>query len=171
MRKSICVTILMALIFGFTQAQAQTRSKPQTKSAEGSETDVYIVGGLGHFPSANTFQVGGGFDTYVYKGFSLGGELAETLGGLGGAHATILSPSGSYHFLNLDKTGRFDPFATGGYSRFFITNQRPDSNTVNIGGGLNYWMSQKFGLKFDLSDHIGGNGSFVGLRGGIVFTP
>jgi hypothetical protein len=171
MRKSICVTVLMALLFGFTQAQAQTRSTSQSKSREDRETEVYIVGGLGHFPGANTFQVGGGFDSYVYKGFSLGGELSETLGGGLGANATILSASGSYHFLNLDKTGRFDPFVTGGYSRFFITNQRPDSNTLNIGGGVNYWMSQKFGLRFDLGDHISGNGSFVGLRGGIVFIP
>src|SRR5215475_8099752 len=102
MRKSICVTVLMALIFGFTQAQAHTRSKSQTKSAEDRETDVYIVGGLGHFPGANTFQVGGGFDSYVYKGLALGGELNETLGGALGGNATIVSASGNYHFLNLD---------------------------------------------------------------------
>ncbi|MBO0858244.1 MAG: hypothetical protein J2P21_07250 [Chloracidobacterium sp.] len=171
MRKSICMTVLIALIFSFTQAQAQTRSSSQTKTSEDRETDVYLVGGLGHFPGANTFQVGGGFDTYVYKGLALGGELSETLGGALGGNATILSASGNYHFLNLDKTGRFDPFATGGYSRFFITNNISDFNTLNLGGGLNYWMSQKFGVRFDLSDHINGRLSFIGLRGGIVFTP
>ena len=166
MRQAISITILIALFFGFTQAQAQSKSK----TSEDSDTDIYIIGGLAHATGSNSFQIGGGIDHYVYKGLSLGGELSEAFGGGVGASVTILSPTVSYHFP-VDKEGHFDPFATTGYSHFFIGNGNPDINTGNIGGGLNYWVTNKVGLRFVIDEHIAGSGSIFGLRGGIVFNP
>ncbi|MBO0722490.1 MAG: hypothetical protein J2P41_16815, partial [Blastocatellia bacterium] len=63
----------------------------------------------------------------------------------------------------------FDPFVTVGYSR--LTGSGLGVNTFVLGGGANYWLAEKFGLRFDLRDHIAGSGSLFGLRGGVVFTP
>jgi hypothetical protein len=50
------------------------------------------------------------------------------------------------------------------------TGALPDANTVNFGGGANFWLSNKFGLRADLRDYVDPTGgSIFGLRGGIVF--
>jgi hypothetical protein len=176
MHKSICIAVLMALFFGFTQAQAQTRTKSRARSDQEQQTYIYIVAGLAHYTGGiNQFQVGGGVDSYTYKGFSISGELAQTVNSpqliVGNfARSTIVSANGNYHLLKGIKSinSKFDPFVTGGYSRFFQTGQ--DANSVNIGGGVNLWLSKKFGLRADICDHIVGGTNFVNLRGGFAFA-
>jgi Outer membrane protein beta-barrel domain len=168
MGKSIFITVLMIAISGLSQAQGRTRVQPQ--SDEERKLQVYALAGLADFSTGgNGFQIGGGVDAFVFKGFSVGGELSHISSG---ANQFLLSANGSYHFLNGSKANKFDPFATFGYSRLMNSGAiAPDANAVNFGGGVNYWLSDKFGLRADLRDHIGtAGGSLIGLRGGLVFS-
>ncbi|HKX26929.1 MAG TPA: hypothetical protein VJ302_04470 [Blastocatellia bacterium] len=167
MGKSICVAVLMVLVSGLAQAQVR---RAQVSADEDRQFQLYVLAGLGHTTGAlnsNRFQIGGGADVLVYKGISLGGEYSRaTAAGTAVNGFDIFSANGSYHFLNGAGSGRIDPFATGGYSRF--SRAVVDSNAVNFGGGVNVWLSDKLGVRFDLRDHVMSNSSFVGLRGGLV---
>jgi hypothetical protein len=167
MNKSTFVAVLAILISGIVQAQTktQTQYQPETQTSEERPFHVYALAGLGRSSGSNLFQLGGGADALVVKGVSVGGEYSRATGQIG---FNILSANGNFHFLNRGKLGRFDPFAGGGYSRFFASGG--GANAANFGGGLNYWLSDGFGLRFDLRDHVNGNGSFVGLRGGVVLA-
>jgi hypothetical protein len=167
MSKSIFIAVLVIVISGLAQAQGRTRVQPQ--SDEERKLQGYVLAGLGDFSTgSNGFQIGGGVDAIVFKGFSVGGELSHIAAG---SNQLLLSANGSYHFLNGSKANKFDPFATFGYSRFLRSSTvGADANAVNFGGGVNYWLSNKFGLRADFRDHIGtGGGSLIGLRGGLVF--
>jgi hypothetical protein len=169
MRNSIFIFVLLLAISGL--AQAQGRSRAQSQSDEERGMQVYAVAGLARLQinalgialNDNKFQIGGGVDALVYKGLSVGGEFSRTTGGALTTPFNIFSANGSYHFLNGSKTSKFDPFATAGYSRLI------GSNVVNFGGGMNYWLSKGFGVRFDFRDHLDSDGSIIGLRGGVVF--
>jgi hypothetical protein len=171
MRNSIFIFVLMITISGLAQAQGRTRVQPD----EDRKVHGYALIGLGDFSDGGPtgFQIGGGVDAFVFKGFSVGGELSNiSLGDqlLLPGRLFLLSANGSYHFLNGSKASKFDPFATFGYSRLVGTGALPDANTVNFGGGANFWLSNKFGLRADLRDYVDPTGgSIFGLRGGIVF--
>jgi hypothetical protein len=168
MSKSIFITVLIIAISGLAQAQGRTRVQSQSND-EARKTQVFVLAGLGNFSGAggNAFQIGGGLDTIVYKGLSVGGEIS---------HLTVepnqflLSGNVAYHILNGRRANRIDPFATFGYTRFMRSSLvGPDANAINFGGGVNFWLSNKFGLRADLRDHIGtAGGSMIGLRGGLV---
>jgi hypothetical protein len=170
MSKTAFAAVLAILISGLaqaqTQTQVQTRVLPLTQTSEERPFHVYALAGLGHSSGgSNQFQIGGGADAFVFNGVSIGGEFSHATGQAG---FNLFSANGNFHFLTRDKFGRFDPFAGGGYSRFFASGV--GANAANFGGGLNYWLSDGFGLRFDLRDHVNGNGSFVGLRGGVVLA-
>jgi hypothetical protein len=182
MHRSIIFAVLVILISGLAQAQSQTQTQPKTqpqarakakarsriqpRAGEERKMQVYALAGLGRISAAgignNRFQIGGGVDALVYKGFSVGGEFSRASAGPGRSF-NIFSANGSYHFLNGSKAGKFDPFVSGGYSRFAAT------NAVNFGGGTNYWLSNQIGVRFDIRPHLASGASFVGARGGVVF--
>jgi opacity protein-like surface antigen len=94
--------------------------------------------------------------------------LATLISGL--AHAqtqyrpqALTSEERPFHVYALAGLGH----SSGGANQFQIGG---GANAANFGGGLNYWLSDGFGLRFDLRDHMNGNGSFVGLRGGVVLA-
>ena len=163
MNRSI-VVVLVILLACITQAQAQT----QTQTSEERPFQVFVLGGLGHTNGGgNRFQIGGGAEAFVFKGVAAGGEFSRILGSQGAGGLNSLSANGSFHFLTRGKFNRFDPFATGGYTRFFSSGT--GVNAVNFGGGMNYWLSEGFGLRMDFRDSkIRGGGSLIGLRGGVV---
>jgi hypothetical protein len=164
MSKTAFVAVLAPLISGL--AHAQTQYRPQALTSEEPPFHVYALAGLGHSSGgANQFQIGGGADVLVFNGLSIGGEYSRATGQTG---FNLFSANGSFHFLTRGKSGGFDPFAGGGYSRFFTSGV--GANAANFGGGLNYWLSDGFGLRFDLRDHVNGSGSFVGVRGGVVLA-
>jgi hypothetical protein len=89
------------------------------------------------------------------------GALQESGGGLG-----LLSANGSYHFARQRKVS---PFLTGGYSSVFGHGQR---NLVNFGGGMNYWLRERIGLRLEIRDHIYADGTgrhLLGFRIGFAF--
>lgn len=171
MIRSIVVILFAIVISGLAQAQteSQSQSQGQTKTTyfEDQKIQVYVLGGLSHASGGgNAFQFGGGGEFFVFKRVAAGGEYSYIKQPQGATGLNNLSGNGYFHFLSRDKS-KFDPFATGGFSRFFA--QGGGFNAFNFGGGANYWFSQGLGLRFDFRDNVvRGGGSLAGLRGGVV---
>jgi hypothetical protein len=115
-------------------------------------------------------HIGGGGEGLVYKGLGVGGEIGY-LGSPDGLRDGIgvLSTDVSYHFTKATKSRKFAPFVTGGYSMLF---RGSALNSVNIGGGANWWFKDRIGLRLELRDHIPlrfESVHFFGVRLGLAF--
>ena len=98
--------------------------------------------------TAGLVHLGIGGEAVLPVGIGVGGELGflgrTSLDALGTA-----SLNGYYHF---SRSGSWRPFVTAGYSNFFTLTG--SNNLANIGGGVNYWYRERFGLKFEFLDHF-----------------
>ena len=114
----------------------------------------YGFGGVGGTSSGSvaTLHVGGGGEGLVYKGLGLGAEVGyvspfEDPGdGIG-----ILSTNVSYHFVKPKSNQKLVPFVTGGFSLAF---RNSSIGGGNFGGGVQYWVRPRLGLRFEFRDHI-----------------
>lgn len=116
-------------------------------------------------------HVGGGGEGRLTDRFALGGEVgvfkpitnqyAVTTGQVSGTPA--------FHFLSRHGKSKVDPFVDGGLSLLF---GRGGALAVHYGGGVNYWLTRRVGLRVEFRHHIWSEGSavhMVGLRLGVVF--
>jgi hypothetical protein len=143
------------------------------QTEEGGRVQVYSITGVGRASGDNAqLQIGGGVDAQIYKGIGVGGEFVRNkerenleLG------FNIFSTNGSFHFLGGGTSDKFDPFATGGYSHLF--GPGVGVNALNFGGGFNYWLTNKVGVRFEFRDHVfsasNTTSNLYGLRGGVAF--
>lgn len=127
----------------------------------------YVAAGLGTNEARLISQGAIGADIIVKGGLGLGGEAAFVAG-----HRTygLLSGAASYHFAWRNAALKFDPFVTAGGglagSIFFA------GPAVNFGGGVNYWFSERFGLRLELRDtvvHDNRAQNFWAFRVGLAF--
>ncbi len=120
--------------------------------------------------TAGTLSLGGGGEWFVYKGLGLGGELAylaPTSSFRDGFGA--LSVNGSYHFENEAQSRKLVPFITAGYT---LGVRSGTVNLANFGGGVNYWLRERWGLRFegrDLVNTTGPTTHFWQLRFAVAF--
>ena len=112
-------------------------------------------------------QFGGGVELPVTEQVKIGLEIGyltepDTSDGFG-----TWSANGSYHFRSVQSKLR--PFVGGGYTMAFVTNAT--ANLFNVGGGVDYWIGSRVGLRLEARDQIlsDGSGHFVGGRFAIVF--
>ncbi len=139
---------------------------PAPGFAQRPEGYAYFAPGATNY-SGTTLQAGGGFGGPIYKGLGAGLELgylapAERLSsGFG-----IFSANGSYHFLRESSSSKLIPFVTGGYSLGF---REGTANGFNFGGGVNYWLRDRAGLRFEVRDHVFESTHFYGFRVGFAF--
>lgn len=105
----------------------------------------------GKVESTAVLHFGAGGERFIYRGLAAGGDIgylfpAESFRyGVG-----LLSVNGSYH-LNRNSHWIVSPFVTSGYSLAF---RGAAANMVNVGGGLNYWLGERTGLRLEFRDHI-----------------
>lgn len=103
--------------------------------------------------TAASLHAGIGGEFFLAKGLAVGvegGYLAPTRDiGLG---LGIFSANGSYHFRNADKPRKLVPFVTAGYS--LAAGQGEVGHMINFGGGVNWWMRDRLGLRFEARDHV-----------------
>jgi hypothetical protein len=103
----------------------------------------------------------------LYKGLGVGAELGYVTSTQGfGSGFGLASTNVSYHFY---KPGRkLVPFVTGGGSIVLGTGPVGGGN---FGGGVQYWMSDRVGLRVEFRDHIFSSDSphFYGVRVGFSF--
>lgn len=149
-------------------------------SAQPSGSYFYAVTGPVAVPRSaftrwdGTFvYVGGGGEARLTNKFGLGGELgvlkpvtnpyARTTG--------LASVTPAYHFIARGSTRKVDPFVDGGFSVLFGSGT---GAAFHYGGGLNYWVRQRLGLRFEFRHHLwtpeGGEAiNLVGFRVGLTF--
>ena len=128
----------------------------------------YVFIAPGAISSATpTLHFGGGGDVLVYEGLAVGAEVGylapvESLGdGFG-----VFSANLSYYFARRQR--RLVPFVTGGYSLAFRSGT---ASGGNFGGGVEYWLRDHVGLRFEFRDHVFSSDSphFYGFRFGVAF--
>ncbi len=113
--------------------------------------------GLGASTNAHQFGVGG--EWLVDKGAGLGGEILSSTQPFEGAslETWIGSINMSYHFGSSTKKRRAEPFVTGGYTFYYVSNiTLPHDNGGNLGVGLNIWLARLIALRLEIRDDIGG---------------
>ena len=77
----------------------------------------------------------------------------------------LFSPGVFYQF---NRNHKVVPFVTGGYSLAF---RQGTENLIHFGGGVNYWFSNHFGMRFEGRDHIDpryGNENWLQFRVGFL---
>jgi hypothetical protein len=142
MRKIIIAIALIAATQGMALGQTRGERKGWVYGFAG-------VGARSNDSSNALVSAGGGGEGYFGTGVGIGGEIGYIgrTGNAGNGFA-IASVNTSYHFL---RDQRVIPFVTGGASVGFAGG---GAGGGNFGGGVNYWMSNKLGLRFEVRDHI-----------------
>ncbi len=159
-RKAGLISMLV-LIFVVGTCSAQNAAQGFIFAAPGGAT-----GG------SSTLHLGGGLETFLNRsGFALGGDLGYLApmthmgSGIG-----LLDLDAGYHFALQDK--KVTPFLSGGYSLGFRDGA---FNAFNLGGGVNFWMTHKTGLRIELRDvkhpetSTRAGFSYVNVRIGLTF--
>jgi hypothetical protein len=117
--------------------------------------------------------VGGGGEGRLKSKFGLGGELG-VLKPVTNQYAVttgLASVTPAYHFISRESSRKIDPFVDGGISLLF---GRGGAVAFHYGGGLNYWVRRRIGLRIEFRHHLwspeaGEAIHLVGIRVGIVF--
>jgi opacity protein-like surface antigen len=155
MRIFICVVCLLTILPAIASAD------------DGSGPRGYAFFGLGRAADSTTIHVGGGLDAAIYRGIGASAEVGY-LGprqqfkdyGFG-----VFSANGLYD-LPFSLSSKLRPFATGGYSMAF---RDGTANGYNIGGGVNYWLGDRMGLRFEYRENVINDFHFHGGRIGWTF--
>jgi hypothetical protein len=142
---------------------------------------VYAFGGPVIVPKSaftrwngNFIHVGGGGEGRITSRFALGGEIG-VLKPITNRYAvtTFLgSVTPAFHFISKNSKHKFDPFVDGGVS---LLAGRGAGVAIHYGGGTNYWLTRRVGLRFEFRHHIWSPESgeavhLVGFRVGIIFV-
>jgi hypothetical protein len=151
------------LIFGIGLMLTASAVFAQSENHAG-QGYMFFAPGVSNGGGGSFLHFGGGGEALV-KNVGLGGEIgyatpwSSFADGLG-----IMSLNGSYNFGNR----RVTPFATGGYSLFFRSGT---ASGFNFGGGINYWLTNRTGLRFEVRDNVlpSGDAHLVGFRVGVSF--
>jgi hypothetical protein len=141
----------------------------------------YAFGGVVVVPKSaytrwngNFVHMGGGGEGRLTGRFALGGEIG-VLKPITNQYAvtTFLgSVTPAFHFISKDSKRRYDPFVDGGLS---LLARRGGATAIHYGGGMNYWLRRRVGLRFEFRHHIftpesGESVHLVGIPVGIVFA-
>jgi hypothetical protein len=135
-----------------------------------SVTTGFVYGGVTfgkHLEGAGRFGIG--LDFRLSPHFDLGGEIGtihkHDVGILGSGNLT-------YHFTQArGRREEWDPFLVGGISAARISGT--SGLYVNLGAGVNYWLSRRWALRGEFKGYPGGQdlGGFAELRFGVTFRP
>ncbi len=117
-------------------------------------------------------SVTGGGETRVIGRFALGGEMG-VLKPVTNQYAVatgVASVSPAFHFVSKHSGSKVDPFVNGGFSLLF---GRGSGIGMHYGGGVNYWVRRRVGLRFEFRHYLWSPESgelvhLVGFRFGIV---
>jgi opacity protein-like surface antigen len=138
--------VVALLLLGLAPATAQERStaayQPYTFAAPGG---ISQGGGT-------TLHLGGGIEMLAWKGLGVafeGGYLGPLSEGFQSGIG-VVSANAIYQFGQPQRR-KVTPFVTGGYSLAF---RDETANAINVGGGVNYWLTDGVALRVEFRDHI-----------------
>ena len=152
-----------------------------SEAAEAQHTQGYaFVGGVtipgetGYtYWHGNFVHVGGGAAAGIGKRFTLGGEIGALIstGERFGRNSGVFSVGPGFHFTPRSER-KLDPFVTGGVS---LAVAGGAAGMIYYGGGVNYWLQSRIGLRLEFRDHVWARGGtsihFVGGRIGVSIRP
>ncbi len=153
---------------------------PITTSAQQSGSYVYGFAGPVVVPQSaftrwngNFVHVGGGAEGRLTNRFALGGELGvlKPVSNREAITTGLASGTPAYHFISRESSRKIDPFIDGGVSLLF---GRGGAVAFHYGGGLNYWIHRRVGLRLEFRHHLwspeaGEAIHLVGFRIGLTF--
>ena len=119
--------------------------------------------GFGAFVDGNSpalYHFGGGGGGLLAAGVGVNIDLGVVGLVEGGDVVGLFSPGALYAFNRREK---LSPFVTGGYSMLFRSGALHGGF---IGGGVNYWLGDSLGLRFEVRDHIFSEGDTAHLLEG-----
>jgi hypothetical protein len=160
MRRVTLIVLSLAVFADFSHAQELSLKR--------TTGFVFIAPGAvtaGRDASA-TVHAGAGADVRIYKGLTAGAEL----GGIGGGDKlAIFSSNVSYRFLNATQSRKLVPYLTAGYTAA-VTGEVGE-NWFNVGGGIDYWIGQRTGVRLEFRDQADPNHSQLWhfLEGRVAF--
>jgi len=108
--------------------------------------------------STSAHQFGGGGEL-LYQGVGVGGEILSSAQPFEGSslRTWISSIDLSYHFGASTKRRKVEPFLTGGYTLYYVSNiTLPHENGGNFGGGVNLWLWRPVAVRLEVRDNVGG---------------
>ena len=173
------------LILGLLPCLAWAQSAERPPRGQG-------YGFVGAGTRAMTPVAGFGGEAYVFNGLGLGAELGgAALTGDPNYKLGVGSANLSYHFFPKKMRDNAAPFVTGGYTMLFGHNTHGGrgffghkplaTHGFNVGGGVDIFASNHFGLRLDIRYHGHGGRilnyvypnvqqfSFTALRIGLTF--
>jgi hypothetical protein len=126
------------------------------------------VSSYGH--TAMTLQAGAGADLLIAKGIGANVEVGAVWPRqcFSDCVVGVFSPGGAYYFRR-GKEHKLDPFVNGGYTLMF---RQGHENLFYFGGGANYWMTGRVGLRMEFRDQVStaySTAHFWGFRLGLAF--
>jgi hypothetical protein len=127
----------------------------------------YLSVGVGSNAGGTIVEPSGGAEVVLGQTVGVGGQLGAVLrqhGSFG-----FVSADGSYHLARNAKSGKFDPFIEGGYTRAFQLFS--GANGGNFGFGLNYWFSRRLGIRGQFRELLlsGTSNNYWAVSAGIAF--
>jgi len=154
-----------------------------SRSADAQDLSSWnLFAGAGGFTSreggAGAWQVGGGVDVPVAPSASIGGDVGlvgptgdgvERSSYASVGNVFLISFNGAYHFTHHDAQ-QARPFVTGGVE--VITANREASGGLNVGGGIDWWLRERRGVRVEVRDQLlaeFGATHLVTVRVGLIF--
>ena len=128
-----------------------------------------VGGSTGDFGSTALLHFGGGGEGRIWRGLGAGAEVGYLLPARNASDGVgLLSTNVEYHFVGSGRSQKVVPFVTGGFSLAF---RQGSAGGGNFGGGVNYWMKPRLGLRLEFRDHIFSSDSphILGFRVGLSF--
>ncbi len=162
---SIIAGILTLLCFS---ANAQEFKKPKRSGYFFAAPGAIAVNATGG--GETSIEFGGGYEGFLYRGLGIGIEI----GGLyvpdesSTKHwAAVFSPILSYDFQR-STTQKVSPFVVLGA---YMASEFQVCCGTTFGGGIKYWMSEHFGLRFEFRDNVrSGMNNYHDIQGRIAFA-
>jgi len=98
-------------------------------------------------------SVTGGGEGRVAGRFALGGDIGvlKPVTNQYAVAAGVASLSPAFHFVSKYSERKVDPFVNGGFSLLF---GRGSGFAMHYGGGVNYWVQRRVGLRFEFRHYI-----------------
>jgi hypothetical protein len=113
---------------------------------------------------------GAGTEVFAYKGLGVGGEFEGTSMPIGDRSdnsiidkiAEIRVSANGYYGLPSTNKNKFEPFVTGGVTRFNNPNIGGSAMGGNLGCGANVWLAKHVALRLEFRATHGGRSLSVG---------
>jgi hypothetical protein len=142
----------------------------RTSAAQGpSQLQGLVFGGFGSrtcpgCDGVSILHLGGGGEVDLWPRVAIAGEIGFIAPAQEpGEGRGIISANALFRFGSAPE--RFRPFLTGGCS-FFV-------DAINVGGGIDWWLSPRIGMRYEVRDHIpiglDAIAHYVDARVGLVF--